>query len=129
MHMFDRFIGFFKRPSRKELEDKITNLQEQVFDYQKECIRLESTLKRKTFYDVITYKCNKRITHEDLVARSSEQIEQQIELYKTLMAHEFVDKLLLDGAIEFYTNNDIRYGSLEIQGYLQVAIPREKHFS
>ena len=126
MHMFDQLIGFFKRPSRKELEDKIANLQEQVLDYQKECMRLESTLKRKTFYDVIPYKCNRRITREDLIACDSEQMT---ELYKTQIAHEFADKLLLDGAIEFYTKNDIRYGSLEIQGYLLVAIPREKHRS
>ena len=126
MHMFDQLIGFFKRPSRKELEDKIANLQEQVFDYQKECFHLTSALKRKTSYDVITYKCNRHITHEDLMACGSQQI---IELCKTQIAHEFVDKLLLDGAIEFYTNNDIRYNSLEIQGYLQVAIPREKHLS
>lgn len=125
MHMFDRFISFFKKPSRKELEDKIASLQNQVFDYKKECMRLESNLKRKT-YDIIPYKCNRRITHEDLIACDSEPL---IELCKAQIAHEFVDKLLLDGAIEFCTKNDIRYGSLEIQGYLQVAIPREKHLS
>ena len=126
MHMFDQLIGFFKRPSRKELEDKITNLQEQVFDYRKECWQLTSALKRKTSYNIVKYTCNKHITHEDLMACDSEQI---IELCKTQIAHEFADKLLLDGAIEFYTNNDIRYDSLKIQGYLQVAIPREKHLS
>ena len=89
-------------------------------------MRLDFALKRKTLYDVIPYKCNKRITHDDLIACDSEQI---IELYKAQIAHEFVDKLLLDDAIEFYTKNDIRYGGLEIQGYLQVAIPREKHLS
>lgn len=125
MHMFDQLIGFFKRPSRKELEDKIANLQEQVFDYRKECMRLKYTLKRET-YNITPYKCNRRITHEDLIACDSEQI---IKICKTQMAHEFADKLLLDGAIEFYTNNDIRYDSLEIQGYLQVATPREKHLS
>ena len=126
MHMFDQLIGFFKRPSRKELEDKIANLQELASDYQKECMQLEYTLKRKTFYDVTTYTCKKHITHEDLIACNSEQL---IEICKTRIAHEFVDKLLLDGAIEFYTKNDIRYGSLEVQGYLQVATPREKHLS
>lgn len=125
MHMFDRLIGFFKRPSRKELEDKIANLQELVFDYQKECIRLESTRKRET-YNITPYTCKRHITHEDLIACDSERL---IELYKTQIAHEFVDKLLLDGAIEFYTKNDIRYGSLEVQGYLHVATPREKHLS
>lgn len=125
MHMFDRLIGFFKRPSRKELEDKIVNLQELVFDYQKECMRLASTLERKT-YDITPYTCKKHITHEDLIACDYKRLA---ELCKTQIAHEFADKLLLDDAIEFYTNNDIQYDSLEIQGYLQVAIPREKHFS
>ena len=125
MHMFDRFIGFFKRPSRKELEDEIIDLQKQVFDYQQKYIRLTSDLKRKA-YNIIPYKCNRRITHEDLIACDSEPL---IELCKAQIAHEFVDKLLLDNAIEFYTENDIRYGGLEIQGYLQVATPREKHLS
>lgn len=128
MHIFDQLIGFFKRPSRKELEDKIANLQEQVFDYQKECWQLTSALKRKT-YNIATYKCNRRISRDDLIACSSEQMEQQIKLYKTLMAHEFVDKILLDDAIDFYTSNDIQHGSIEILGYLQVVIPREKHLS
>ena len=104
MHIFDRLHEFFKRPSRKELEDKIANLQEQVFDYQQKCIRLTSSLNRDT-YSIMQYKCSRRITHEDLIACDSVQL---IELCKAQIAHEFVDKLLLDGAIEFYTKNDIR---------------------
>ena len=126
MHIFDRLYEFFNRPSRKQLEAEIKDLRIQAIKYQYECMRLDSKLRHKELYDIVPYKCKKIIGPEDLYNSDSESI---IELCKVQMACDFADKFIQDNVIEFDIKNDILYGGLTIQAYMQIAEPREKHLS